>query len=655
MKKILFLIASLWLSHTFAQYAYPDVQSLKALNVGNRYLDSGIVQLPDKEEVYQVLKYYVAPADSSSKDSIAKRFSTNPFMRWDMTAISHGALSGGGVKSLMSKAGGLDITNIANGVADFMIERAKEELTIAFFNRFRKFSKENPEFGTLFPVTNENLANLLAYRYAEMLPVLRSGFIDDLDKLTYHLDDVLELPKYRLLLKRFPEVRIAIRSIRLVHELERNEINVAEVLDRFAAFDEWTEDSVSTGLRNMGNSLKFAAIFSNSLRQNGSGKIWARPAEIKAMIQDKGAFTMYLGLVYQITATQKIVFTENKQTIFFTTVLKKQKENFFVIQNKVEEFISLADRVEKQLNAMSGKEPDREDYYNYIQTAIDVMEYGFGIASVFDDRVKAKDYTQMARKANELYKNVFNKEYPQAVINSLGILNQAFNLAKENPRYAAIPAADKKNIEKLETFLNKVTKYGLFMANMAIAKSSDEVKAALQSATLPVGSSSIKKNTAFNIAVQSYLGAYSAIGPYDKKNYAWNDRFGVMAPIGLSISHGFGRAGSISLFPTLFDLGAVVDYRLSADSVSTASGAKTQEVKKEYKIQLGQLVSPGCYLVYGLLGNFPLSLGIGGQYGPGLAKIEAGGKTNVVNPSWRWNVFLSVDIPFFNLCSVRKK
>jgi hypothetical protein len=47
--------------------------------------------------------------------------------------------------------------------------------------------------------------------------------------------------------------------------------------------------------------------------------------------------------------------------------------------------------------------------------------------------------------------------------------------------------------------------------------------------------------------------------------------------------------------------------------------------------------------------NLPLSLGVGAQYGPGLSKIEAGDNTVVTNPSWRWNIFLAVDIPFFTL------
>src|SRR5215831_11607070 len=66
-------------------------------------------------------------------------------------------------KSFFSSVAGLDVTNIANGIAEFMIKRAKEELTVAFFERFKKFSEEHPEFRILFPKTADNLSNLLSF------------------------------------------------------------------------------------------------------------------------------------------------------------------------------------------------------------------------------------------------------------------------------------------------------------------------------------------------------------------------------------------------------------------------------------------------------------------------------------------------------------
>ena len=211
---------------------------------------------------------------------------------------------------------------------------------------------------------------------------------------------------------------------------------------------------------------------------------------------------------------------------------------------------------------------------------------------------------------------------------------------------------DHYNLKHVLDFIEKLKPYALFMANMVEAKSEGEVKAALENVILPVGSSSIKKNSLGNISVQTYLGAYLALNDNDTKVSAWSDRFGVIAPIGISWTPAFwsfGKGGSISLFGSLLDLGAIVDYKLKKDSVPNSSGNNISVIDKTYKVELGHIFSPGAYVVYGFFGNLPLSFGMGAQYGPGLSKIEDENSTVLKNPSLRWNVFFAVDMPFFTL------
>jgi len=113
--------------------------------------------------------------------------------------------------------------------------------------------------------------------------------------------------------------------------------------------------------------------------------------------------------------------------------------------------------------------------------------------------------------------------------------------------------------------------------------------------------------------------------------------------------------GSVSLFASLLDLGAIADYQLKAETVATPDGTDSTVINKDYTVKLGQIFSPGAFVVYGLPWSLPLALGVGGQYGPGLGKIETTGNTIANNPQWRWNIFLAVDIPFFNLANNPKK
>jgi hypothetical protein len=115
------------------------------------------------------------------------------------------------------------------------------------------------------------------------------------------------------------------------------------------------------------------------------------------------------------------------------------------------------------------------------------------------------------------------------------------------------------------------------------------------------------------------------------------------------------KGGSLSLFISLFDLGAIVDYQLKTDSAVNNTGSNTPVIKKNYQINLGQIVSPGGYIVYGFFSNLPLAVGIGAEYGPGLSKISSNGTATLNNPSWRYNLFLTVDIPFFNIMNIKRK
>lgn len=663
--KLVILLVILNIGICYSQNAFYDAIKLKSkFLLGDDLLRNGdtiLISLPDVNEVYSILKKYVG-VTSNSKDSIQKAFEGNPFLGFDKQA-SFGAFNGGGSNPLSSIAG-LDVTKFANAIADLMIERAKQELTLAFFNRFKKFSKKYPEFKILFPKTTDNLSNLFTYTYPQMLPALRKGFFEDLEKITYHLDDVLELPKYRHLLNNFPQVSLAIRSIRLIHELESKTSTAADIIKKLAAFKEWNKKG-NADFKNMGNTLKFASIFSEGLRYKDSSRIWVSTEEIKELTTNDTLAKIYMGLIYQEIKRDSIKFYFNPKNLDDTTnlteIIWQNKDNILLFQNKISEFINLTDKVMDSYAEIKTKKSDRQkitndDIYNYINVSIDVIDYAFSIVKIFNENLVTDQYLNLAKKSNSLYMDIYGQQYTQAVNDAIEILIAVHDLTEANTNEATVGrtgiALDKKPaLDTLINFVKKVKPYALFMANMVEAKDEAAVKAALENVILPVGSSSIKKNTLCNVSVQTYLGAYlSTTNGSSSSVGAWSDKFGVTAPIGISFTPGFlswKKAGSVSLFGALFDLGAIVDYKLKQDS---ASGP----VSKDYKVKLGNIFSPGVYAVYGFPWDLPLSLGFGAQYGPGLSKIDGLGKTVIGNPAWRCNFFLAVDLTFFTLTNKTK-
>ena len=581
----------LYLNTVTAQNEYYDAFRLRKDLENNRFFAEGATIL---------FRYFKVDEKDNRIDSIKAlndSIKLNPFLK-DYSVSSGGVRSAGAdVKKLIGSIRGMDVTTIANGIAMFMIERAKQELTIAFFDRFKKFAEKNMEFQVLFPKTTDNLNNLLSYRYPEMLPALRTGFFEDLKAITYHLDDVLELPRYKELLKNFPEIRVAIRSIRLIHELESGESHPADIITKFAAFGEWIEPGTSKDFLNFGSSIRLAAIFSNSLRYISQSEIrvvegmaltdepkkaWISFKDLQLLIKDAVTFKIYLGLIYEDSKKQNIVWTTNSRQIAFTDVMKNQLDNIFLFENKITEFIELAEKVEKTIDTLKSKrtnniEITKDDYYSYINTSIDVIEYGFSIAQIFNEDLEISEYTKLARKSNDLYRHCYKQEYTQAVTNAMDILSGINEILKKNKenllqavntRYkikletdggdiSKIDSVFKRSnsltledtillnksralipsdplIDKLGEFIAKATKYGLFMANMVDAKSPEQVQSIMENAVLPVGSSSIKKNSIWNLSIQSYLGAYIRIGSLKHyTNSTWGNKFGVFAPIGI--------------------------------------------------------------------------------------------------------------------------
>lgn len=553
-------------------------------------------------------------------------------------------------KIISSSIGNLDVTNISQAMADFLIDRGKEELNVAFFNRMKIFLKEKEECRILFPSTVTELEKIDPSQYAEFIKNLRIAFKDDLNKLVINLSQVIELPKYEPILNKSPEIRFAARSAKIISELSQSEnsITADSVIHLLTTLNTWDKNS------NLGNSFKFLNIISQSLRYKDNTRIWLPMNDINILWKDPIARSIFLGLIYEQTKTIEFTIHGNKITV--EDFMKSNSHNTLKLLSIFDNFILLANEVDQSIheskNKMSEKKLSNEDYYDYINKSINVINYGFNISNIIKPNIIDDKYIIIARNSNDLYKNIYSKHYSSAINNVYNILEQITNeqrtlIAEDIKKQKKENNETKKNILTSNGVKN-ILKYGTLMAKIVEANSSEELQQAIESSVLPSGSSSIKKNTSWNLAINSYIG-YS-IGPRVNKQLsdAWNNNRGVTAPIGITLSKSLGKAknfnlGSISGFATLLNIGSIVNYRLNNDSTA---------IKQEIKLE--NIFSPGGYLVYGFFANLPISIGYGAQYGPRLFKVESDKLGLTDKPGWRRNWFFSIDIPLFNLYSKSK-
>ncbi len=194
----------------------------------------------------------------------------------------------------------------------------------------------------------------------------------------------------------------------------------------------------------------------------------------------------------------------------------------------------------------------------------------------------------------------------------------------------------KNNLGKVIFKLSKVIDYMNLLAAITKAENSVAVERLLETYALPAGSSRIKKASQVNFAVNAYIGGFFARSKQEGEGFT--NTYGFTAPIGLTLSSGLQRGGSVSLFAGVFDIGGVVKYKLN------------NQGKYEQDISLAGIVSPSVHLVYGFPFYLPFSAGAGWQW---ISPVVAGSNKIDLKPSF--NAFVAVDIPLFNLANASRK
>ena len=225
--------------------------------------------------------------------------------------------------------------------------------------------------------------------------------------------------------------------------------------------------------------------------------------------------------------------------------------------------------------------------------------------------------------------DIRRKNYPSAIVH----LNSLLQLGlKDNKSKVA----------------GRIMTLGTFIASIASSENPGEINAIIENHALPAGSYINKRKArSTTIELNAFVGVFGGIETlYDRNNQsliitddydAKDFTLGLTAPIGVAFSWSIKNKASISLFPYVFDLGAVVAYRFSDQTESELP-----------ELSLSSIIAPGMNLSLGIPGT-PLVLAGGLQYGPMLREItetdDMGLELKESVQAYRYFVNLSVDIP----------
>ncbi|WP_420601498.1 hypothetical protein [Flagellimonas sp.] len=644
--KTFLLAISLFSTQAIAQNevrtAYYD-----ALTISKLYENNSATGVPLDNETWRILKFYFP-----SKASLPTDILNNPFLKTYFNAGGSSSVldksviqEGLGVSSV--GADGLSITTVADGLAKFLVKRTKEELTVAFFDRFKEVFVKFPELQIVFPNTIRTFGVIDSFNFSAYLNTIRQAFLKDLDNLHINIPNLEGLKNVNCLAADANcRARIGFYSsfftsdngyllktaLSLVEELKRG-TNPAEIITMLSQSSDLNKIG-NPNFREVKSVLDLTAFISNNLLSTDENKIWISGNEIRNLISDPTTLKIYLGLLYQSDESSKIVFqTAAGVPQSLRQLLGGLASNLLPIESYLKSMAFELDKVNSAVSniralKISGGKPDNSDYFTFYSSIVSFLSNASKLnllGITISHQKEIDEFMRLASSAGNTYHNLSSRNYSAAVadlrvfLEDVGVTNGAF----------------------LKEFL----KYGSFMATVAEAENSDQVQAAIEAVALPAGSATIKKRTEQNIALNAYVGLSPGLEYYGETD-AYGFSLGVNAPIGVAFSKGrfdyeastntYAEKGSTTWYFTLIDLGAVTSFRFG-DS----------ETEKLPEIKLENIFAPGVYHVWGLA-KWPVSIGLGGQLGPQLRGITDVSTDVDSNLSFSVKAFVAVDIPLLN-------
>jgi hypothetical protein len=644
-------------------------------------------KIPDSTK----LKIYTAYGYQGADD--------NPYLQPFYKKISGSQVLSTDMTTFLTNLGNTDVTNFAAGLARFLAERTKDELNEAFFNKMKEQLNAYPELKTAFPRSASFLDIIETYSYASVIQVLKEAFETDVQNLPENLYNIKGLTEgdcdkvvicgedkdcnsytnCQARLKKLSEFFttqdghwVALGMFSAKEGIQST--NPADLLKSISTSTELKElksisaNNLKFNDYNIASSIELSNFISQSLISKDDKQVWINSTELKSLINTKGAFEVYLGLLlsFEQRKEDKVVikfYTSEKSndTITLGMILIEAKKKYDVykpqivslVKNSYTVYNSTNNAIRKMIAASDKSvEVEPQALYDYYRTITSSLK-PIANSPLLDSLIR-KDFGANYDKIEkyltpsvDLAYHISTKKYSAAIYDASIILT-ALNELK-------VTAKDKNGKEKevkndgFKTVTKSFVKYGTLISTVANAQSSDEVKNAIEASVLPVGSSSIKRNSNWSISLNAYVGGYWSYQP----NQNQIPIMGLSAPIGVNFSKGgfnklfngfssSGKWGGLSANIQILDLGALVNYYLL--------NGDTASIPNDFNVRLSNIFAPGFNVCYNIP-KTPLSIAWGGQYIPTLYKYEQINGKNQLTPTnaFRMQFSLLVDIPLYNL------
>lgn len=469
--------------------------------------------------------------------------------------------------------------NMIKGTAAYLVKRAKQEVVYSFIDNLNRYFKNDPDkekyMFTFFPTVwqfseNENnLPDVLA---------LRDAFKKDIKNIPQAISNNSELIKtpsmYTLwVFMRYYDELLNTGNMEQTFRVLANEVKQNKDIIKLSQKDPtflFQSIDLSLNLISYLNDNDIAAVYSSHNRDSMSA--------LSKMLY-------ILSIDTSILRDTSIVFHNLHQV---SKIISKIYSDYDIAKKQIQTLRTLLDKP-PTADFDGYRKYQRDLLLDILHRSGSLITSGAELIALQDIKdsvnniVKNRNIINAAQNGIESWFNIQNENYTQAMLNlfSAGVI-----FAKKG--------------EKMQDIL-------MISGEVASSQSAEDVSNILARYMLPVASYKTKRHSKYSIMVNAYLGAgwnfYSKDG---------SSGLAIHAPIGIEFSKNIRICksanwySSVSIMPTLFDLGNVVKYQ-EFNRQTTDSGSV---------ISFERIFSPGIIVSWGISNKIPLSIIAGYQSNP---------------------------------------
>jgi hypothetical protein len=595
-----------------------------------------------KDVVIAILKDYFKD-NTIDATNAAQKVASNPFLSGYAAKIATLMALAGAPADVPTGAGsaffGSNVTNLAQGAANFLVERGKEEISMAFFQRMKDEFDKYPELKYVLPITSGIVYKIENHNLLTLVQELRDAMRKDLMNAPSNilsmrdLDPQIECSNFSDAAKKTACVK-RMKAVKDLLDATKANIPVS-IVALVTAQSMIGGDNINVTLNKVATDkdlcskngeevsyLKFVAILLESLRTSKeSGALFIETNEISKLINDTDLFKILIGLTYEkyrkLPCYKDISIASQNLESLLGKILKTEIDIRSAL-NSIDNVNASFKLVRRQI--LAATTISSTTYTSLLSNSISIVTNTVKAIANDPNIPETKEYQMLLK--NVAIASDFSIDIQQQ--NYSGIFNDLIRVIETNDMIADTNTKD------------KLIKYLAFASNLASASTSEEVEQAINSVALPPGSFSVKQKSDWNISLNGYIGYC-----WDMSQGSAPNAQGIYAPIGFAFSKGLGKknGGALTAFFSVIDLGAMASYQLN----TTATDTLKQEVRLE------SIVSPSAQLIFAVP-KLPLSICAGWRKTPKLV-YEGQKSFSVFDSREVFSVSILIDIPIFNLWS----